>query len=35
MHLLLRDVTESAPSWPLGLDHWWVSRGDAQSDDVF
>jgi hypothetical protein len=35
MHLLLRDVTESGPSWPRGLDQWWVSRGDAQSDDVF
>jgi len=35
MHLLLRDVTETAPDWPLGLDQWWVSRGDAGSDGVF
>jgi hypothetical protein len=35
MHLLLRDVTETAAGWPLALDQWWVSRGDARSDDVF
>ena len=35
MHLLFRDVTEAASSWPLALDQWWISRGDARSDEVF
>lgn len=35
MHLLLRDVTEAASAWPLGLDQWWITRGDARSDEVF
>ena len=35
MHLMFRDVTGAASSWPVALDSWWVSRGDGRSDDVF
>lgn len=35
MHLLFRDATETAKSWPPELEQWWVSRGDARSDDTF
>jgi hypothetical protein len=35
MHLLFRDATETATSWPPELEQWWISRGDARSDGAF
>jgi predicted N-acetyltransferase YhbS len=35
IHFLFRDTTDAQASWPAGLESWWVSRGDARSDDVF
>jgi hypothetical protein len=34
MHLLFRDG-DAETSWPIALEDWWVSRGDARSDEVF
>jgi hypothetical protein len=34
MHLLFRDATDAETSWPRELEDWWVSRGDARSDDA-
>jgi hypothetical protein len=35
IHFLFRDTTDTQASWPAELESWWVSRGDARSDDVF
>jgi len=35
VHFLLRDVTESAPSFGKGLRDWWLARGDGSADEVF
>jgi hypothetical protein len=34
VHLMLRDPTQAA-ALPQQVDSWWVTRGDASSDDVF
>ena len=34
VHLLTRDV-DGQCRWPESLSDWWVSRGDAKSDEVF
>ncbi len=34
LHLLLRDP-RSAAALPTALDEWWLTRGDASSDEVF